>query len=130
MNKKEERISYNEQENWGGLVNPRDHDAAYGARFADNRKREFGIFGDRATLIGENGIAEKLEKLILSKKVQRDIKMNTRFSYYGNDEDRNSWSSTYKIGKDIDVELDVLCSGEYVYVRAYADRAPSCVLDS
>ncbi len=129
----EERVSYNEHENWGGLVNPRDHDAAYGARFADNRRREFGIFGNRATLIGKKGVAEKLEKLILSKKVIKDIKKNTSFSYYGGDkppyDDKNNWSTRYSIGNDIDVVLDVLCSGEYVYVKAYADRAPSCVLD-
>jgi hypothetical protein len=126
--KKEEIVSFNEKENWGGLVNPRDHDAAYGARFADNRKREFGIFGNRATLVGKKSIAEKLEKFILSKKVIKDIRNNTSFSYYG-DKDRNCWSTKYSIGNDIDVLLDVTCSGEYVYVKAYADRAPSCVLD-
>lgn len=133
MKKKEEEIvSFNEKENWGGLVNPRGHDAAYGARFADNRKREFGIFGNRATLIGKKGVAEKLEKFILSKKVQRDIKANTSFSYYGGDNppynDRNCWATKYSLGKDIDVLLDVTCSGEYVYVRAYADRAKPCVI--
>lgn len=130
--KKEEIVSFNEKENWGGLVDPRDHDAAYGARFADNRKRDFGIFGNRATLIGKKGVAEKLEKLILSKKVIKDIKKNTSFSYYGGDkqpyDDKNNWSTRYSLGKDIDVLLDVTCSGEYVYVRAYADRAKSCVL--
>ena len=131
--KKEEIVSFNEKENWGELVNPRDHDAAYGARFADNRRREFGIFGNRVTLIGKKGVAEKLEKLILSKKVINDIKKNTSFSYYGGDkppyDDKNSWSTRYSICNEIDVVLDVLCSGEYVYVKAYADRSPSCVLD-
>lgn len=130
--KKEEIVSFNENENWGGLVNPRDHDAAYGARFADNRKREFGIFGNRATLIGEKRLAYKLEKFILSKKVIKDIRKNTSFSYYGGDkppyDDANNWSTRYSIGRDVDVTLDVTCRGEYVYVRAYADRAKTCTI--
>ena len=129
MSKKEpRRISINEEYNWGWLTEPTSHTAAFGARFADNRSRDFGIFCDRITLIGEEPVAKKLEKLVLGKKVLNAIKRNTSFSYYG-DKDRNCWGTKYSIGNDIDVVLDVLCSGEYVYVKAYADRAPSCVLD-
>lgn len=123
------RIEINRQGNWGHLENPDDHVAAFGARFADNRCRDFGIFGNRMTLIGEEAVAHRLERLILSKKVIKDIKKNTGFSYYGGDkppyDDANSWSTTYKMGKSFEVSLDVRCAGEYVYVRAYADRERS-----
>jgi len=130
MKKEQKRVSINEKENWGGLVSPETHVAAFGARFADNRRREFGIFGNRMTLLGEESVAHKLERLITSSKVIRAIKRNTSFSFYDGDKppynDRNCWATKYTIGKDIDVTLDVTCAGEYVYVKAYADRAPSC----
>lgn len=127
MKKKEpEKVDINRRENWGCLENPDDHVAAFGARFADNRCRDFGIFGNRMTLIGEEAVAHRLERLILSNKVIKDIKKNTRFSYYGGDkppyDDANSWSTTYKMGKSFEVSLYVRCAGEYVYVGAYADR--------
>ena len=125
MGKEIEKVDINRSENWGCLENPDNHVAAFGARFADSRSREFGIFGDRMTLIGEEKVAHRLERLILSNKVIKDIKKNTRFSYYGGDkppyDDANSWSATYKMGKSFEVSLDVRCAGEYVYVRAYAD---------
>lgn len=122
------KVSINEKDNWGGLVDPDKHTAAFGARFADNQSRDFGIFGNRMTLIGEEQIAHRLERLIMSNKVLRDIKRNTSFSYHGGS-DRNCWATTYSLGKNVDVTLSVECSGEYVYVSAYADRAPSCSLD-
>lgn len=127
MKKEAEKIEINRLDNWGCLENPDDHVAAFGARFADSRSRDFGIFGNRMTLIGEETVADRLERTILSEKVINDIKKNTRFSYYGGDkppyDDANSWSTTYKMGKIFEVSLDVRCSGEYVYVRAYADYA-------
>jgi len=132
MKKEHRLISINANENWGGLENPWDHTAAFGARFADNRHREFGIFGNRMTLIGEDVLAKRLESLIMSSKVIKAIKKNTSFSYYGGDkppyDDANNWSAKYSIGRDVDVTLDVTCRGEYVYVRAYADRAKTCTI--
>ena len=125
---KSKMIAINENENWGGLEDTDKHDASFGARFADNRSRDFGIFGNRMTLVGDERIAHKLERLILSNKVIRDIKKNTSFSYYG-DKDRNRWGWRYSIGKDIDVTLDVTCNGEYVYVKAYADRVLPLTID-
>lgn len=126
MDDRIDMIEINRKENWGSLENPDNHAAAFGARFADSRSREFGIFGNRMTLIGEEKVAHRLERLILSKKVIKDIKKNTRFSYYGGDkppyDDANSWSATYKMGEIYEVSLDVRCAGEYVYVRAYADH--------
>lgn len=125
----DDRIEINREYNWGCLKNPDDHVAAFGARFADSRCREFGVFGNRMTLIGKEAVAHRLERLILSKKVIKDIKKNTRFSYYGGDkpqyDDANSWSTTYKMGKSFEMSLDVRCAGEYVYVRAYADSERS-----
>jgi hypothetical protein len=129
MKKEPVKVDINRLENWGRLENPDDHVAAFGARFADSRCREFGIFGNRMTLIGKEDVAHRLERLILSKKVINDIKKHTRFSYYGGYkppyDDANSWSTTYKMGKRFDVSLEVRCAGEYVYVRAYADRERS-----
>lgn len=127
MNKEPKKIAINANENWGGLIDPDTHTAAFGARFADNRRREFGLFGDRMTLVGEEKVARKLEKLVLGRKVMKDIRRNTSFSFSGRD--WNCWGTTYSLGKDVDVTLSVECSGEYVYVKAYADRAPSCSLD-
>ena len=125
MKKEPVKVDINRLENWGRLENPDDHAAAFGARFADRRSREFWIFGNRMTLIGEEKVAHRLEGLILSEKVIKDIKKNTRFSYYGGDrppyDDANSWSTTYKMGENFEVSLDVRCECEYVYVRAYAD---------
>lgn len=129
MKKEPRKIAINAKENWGGLIEPDTHTAAFGARIADNRRREleFGLFSDRMTLVGEEKVARKLEKLVLGRKVLKDIKRNTSFAFSG--DDRNCWGTTYSLGKDIDVALSVECSGEYVYVKAYADRAPSCALD-
>lgn len=127
MKKEPKKIAINAKENWGRLIDPDTHTAAFGARFADNRSRNFGMFGNRMTLIGEDQIAQRLERLILSNKVIRAIKKNTSFAFSGSD--WNCWATTYSLGKDIDVTLSVECSGEYVYVKAYADRAPSCSLD-
>ena len=125
----DDRIEINREYNWGCLENPDDHVAAFGARFADNRRREFGIFGNRMTLIGKEDVAHRLERLILSEKVINEIKRNTRFSYYGGDkppyDDANNWSTTYKMGKRFKVSLNVRCAGEYVYVGAYADSERS-----
>lgn len=60
MKKEAEKVDINRRENWGCLKNPDDHVAAFGARFADNRYREFGIFGNRMTLIGEDTVAYRL----------------------------------------------------------------------
>ena len=121
----DEKIEINRQENWGGLVNYESHTAAVGMRLCDNRKRDLQAFSDRKTVVGDRGTAMELQKWLSSKKTINDIKRNTSFSF-GVD-DRNCWSTTDVIGrnKDISVALDVVCSGEYCYVRAYADRIPS-----
>lgn len=116
---KGEKISINEKENWGGLYHPEIHDAAIGARFADNRKRDFGIFGDRMTFIGEKSVVEKLRKWLFKPATIKKIKANTSFSFYGTT-DRNCWATMVKLG-NLAVTLDVMCSGEYCYVKAYAD---------
>ena len=113
-------ISYNAEENWGGLDKPEFHDAAIGARFADNRKRDFGIFNDRITIVGDKKVAEILRRWLFKKTTLRRIKRNTSFSFYGGDRDTNCWATMEKV-KYLAVTLDVKCSGEYCYVRAYAD---------
>ncbi len=126
--KNKETFAINVKENWGGLVNPDEHTAAVGVRMVDNRMRELQMFLDRRTVIGDHDVVIALQKWLLSKKTMRAIKSNTRFSR-GLD-DRNEWTTTAVIGKncDIDVTLEVTCSGEYCYVRAYADKIPSGAL--
>ena len=118
----------NVKEKWGGLVKAEEHTAAVGMRLCDNRRREFQGFPDRKTVVGDYVTAIELQKFLASKKTISDIKRNTSFSF-GVD-DRNCWATMYVIGKnkDINVTLDVMCSGEYCYVRAYADRIPSGTL--
>lgn len=122
--KKNERISINEGEKWGGLCSPEKHLAAFGARFADNSKRDFGMFGDRMTLCGEKKVASFLQKFVLSKKTLALIKNNTKFVYGG---DASNYETEVVVGKDkdISVRLQATCRGEYCYVRAYADPMPS-----
>ena len=125
--KAHERLSINTMGNWGGLIFPEKHDAAIGMRLCDNWMREFQFFSDRRTVIGDADIANRLNKWLLSKKTMSDIKRNTSFSFGG--DDGNCWSSRYVIGigkgKDVGVKLEATCSGEYCYVRAYADVIPS-----
>ena len=119
--KKEEFVSINEKEAWGGLKNASVHTAAVGARIADNRSRDFGIFGDRITIVGEKKTAEMLRKWVFGTRIQRAIKKNTHFSYYGIGKDANSWSASAHL-KGVMLSLNVLCCGEYVQMQAYADR--------
>lgn len=126
------RVSVNEKEAWGMLHYDRDFDACIGARFADNRNRDFGIFGNRVTMVGEDAIVNALHKWLFSKKTINAIKRNTSFSYYGGDQpsynDRNCWATSEIItckGFEIQVIMSVRCQGEYVYIAAYASRIPS-----
>ena len=121
-------FSINIDGNWGNLIHPQKHDAAIGIRFCDNRMRELQGFPDRRTIMGDRDVVLALDKWLSSKKTMRAIKSNTRFSR-GLD-DWNEWTTTAVIGKncDIDVILEVTCSGEYCYVRAYADKIPSGAL--
>ena len=118
--KQVEKIWYNVEENWGGLDRPEFHDAAIGARFADNRNRDFGIFNDRITIVGDKKVAEILRGWLFKSTTLKKIKRNTSFSFYGGDRDTNYWATMEKV-KYLSVILDVRCSGEYCYVRAYAD---------
>lgn len=118
--KQVENIRYNAEENWGGLHMPEIHDAAIGARFADNRKRDFGIFNDRITVVGDKKVAEVLRSWLFKKSTLKRIKRNTSFSFYGGNRDTNCWATMERV-KYLAVTLDVKCSGEYCYVRAYAD---------
>ena len=79
--KSTERISFNENENWGGLENASLHTAAVGARIADNRRREFGVFQDRITVVGEKKVAMMLQKWALGRRTLHAIKKHTRFSF-------------------------------------------------
>lgn len=117
---KGEKISINENENWGGLYHPEFHDAAIGARFADNRKRDFGIFNDRITIVGDKKVAEVLREWLFKSTTLKKIKRNTSFSFYGGDGHISCWATMEKV-KYLAVTLDVQCSGEYCYVCAYAD---------
>ena len=129
MVKSKEFLSINEKENWGNLVDPRGHAAAIGLRLADNRRRNFQMFSDRCTVVGDRDVAVKAQKWLYSRKTMNAIKRNTSFAF-GVD-DRNCWATTDVIGrnKDIHVTIDVTCSGEYCYVRVYADRLPSLELN-
>ena len=117
---KGEKISINEKENWGGLYHPEFHDAAIGVRIADNRRRDFGIFNDRITIVGDKKVAEILREWLFKSTTLKKIKRNTSFSFYGGDRDTNCWATMEKV-KYLAVTLDVKCSGEYCYVSAYAD---------
>jgi hypothetical protein len=116
-----ERISYNEKENWGGLEDAHMHTAAVGARIADNRSREFGVFPDRITVVGDKKVAAMLQKWALGKRTLQAVKKHTRFSFYGQGHDENTWmSGGTKNG--VIISLIVRCCGEYVYLKAYADK--------
>lgn len=120
-----QRISVNEKEAWGMLLYDNDFDACIGARFADNRRREFGIFGDRITMVGEDRVVSALKKWLFGKKTINAIKRNTSFAYGIND--RNCWATSETIackGYEIQVTLSVKCQGEYAYVSAYASKIP------
>lgn len=116
--KEKEKISWNVDMNWGGLVYPVLHDAAIGVRIADNRRRDFGIFQDRMTICGDKKVANKLHKWLFSNKTLKMIKKNTSFSR--SVDDRNCWATREDIG-NLRIILDVECRGEYAYVKAYAD---------
>lgn len=120
---KTEDISCNEKEAWGQLKDPRSHTAAVGARIVDNRIRDFQIFGDRITVVGQKGVAEKVEKWLFSSKMLKAIKKNTHF-VYGYGDEPCIWTDRFDIGGNIEVELVVRCAGEYCYVAAYADLVP------
>lgn len=113
-------ISINESENWGNLVNPRQHIAAVGARLADNRSRDFGVFGDRITVVGQEDVAEKLHKWLFGRKTLKAIAKMTRYVWDG-DADENEWYPI-SLGKKYEVRLHVRCCGEYCHVAAYADK--------
>lgn len=118
---KNERLSVNEKENWGGLVDAALHTAAIGARIADSRHRDFMFFPDRMTVVGDGRTARMLEKWALGKKMIKAIKKNTRFSYYGRCKDENWWSTSTTL-KGVHLVLSVRCCGEYVHLAAYADK--------
>ena len=125
---KTEDISCNEKEAWGQLKDPRSHTAAVGARIVDNRSRDFQIFGDRITVVGQNGVAEKVRKWLFSGKMLKAIKKNTHF-VYGYGDEPCIWTDRFDIGGNIEVELVVRCAGEYCYVAAYADVVAPMVID-
>lgn len=119
--KKNERISINEKERWGGLVDPEKHVAAVGARIIDNRRRAFEFCGDRMTEVGDEKVVALLRKWAYGKLMMNRIRKNTRFDY--DLSGVNTWEMTDVIGrkKDIVAYLKVRCAGEYVYLQAYAD---------
>lgn len=116
------RISINEKECWGRLVDPDKHLAAVGARIIDNRRRAFEFCGDRMTEVGDERAVKILRKWAYGNPMLNMIRKNTRFSF-GYPRDENSWGIECMIGrkKDIHAVLKVICSGEYVYLQAYAD---------
>lgn len=119
------RVSFNEKEAWGMLLYDSDFDACIGARFADNCRREFGIFGDRITMVGEDRVVSALKKWLFGKKTINAIKRNTSFAR-GID-DMNCWATSEAIacrGYEIQITLSVKCQGEYAYVSAYAIKIP------
>lgn len=119
--KERRKISINSAENWGGLVEPEKHLAAFGARVCDSRSRDFQFFGDRQTEIGDENVVSVLHKWACSPKMIRMIKKNTRFDY--DMSSVNVWGVECMIGrkKDIHAVLKVRCAGEYMYLQAYAD---------
>lgn len=120
-----DRVSVNEKEAWG-LLNYDDNkfDACVGVRLADNPKRDFGIFSDRITAVGEKSVVKTLKTWLFSKKTLSAIKRNTLFRYEGKS---SRWTANYDIGRGrrINVLLNAECRGEYCYVSAYATRYPS-----
>ena len=118
MGKEIEKVDINRSENWGCLENPDDHLAAFGVRLADNRSRDFGVFADRMTLIGEKKVARMLNKLVVSRKVLNIIKKNTHFTWAGAD---GAFETDLMMGKLIKVHLKAVCAGEYCRIAAYAD---------
>lgn len=116
-------ISINETDNWGRLVNPREHVAAVGARMCDNRSRDFGIFGNRITAIGRQDVAERLQKWLFSKKTLKGIAKASHFVWGG-----DAFETDIKglaLGKKYTVDIHIRCCGEYCYIAAYADKVES-----
>jgi len=111
-------ISINECENWGMLQAPRNHVAAVGARMADNLRREFGVFGDRITVVGREDVAKKLQRWLFSKKMLKAIANASRFVWSGDAVERDL---ELPLNKDYKVNIHIRCAGEYCYVAAYAD---------
>ena len=119
-------ISMNEKEAWGGLKDPRGHKAAVGIRMADNRRREFGVFPDRITSVGDGKTERAVRRWLLSRGTMKKIRENTRFSP---GLEPSTWSMAKEIRKGLIVRLEVRCAGEYCNVAAYADDLPAKKLD-
>lgn len=119
-------VNVNGREAWGQLRYDREFDACIGARFADNSQRDFGIFGDRITMVGDDYVVRTLKQWLFSKKTLTAIKRNTSFRP-GMYDTPSCWASVFDIGRDksIHVVLEVRCNGEYCYVAAYATKIPS-----
>lgn len=115
-----EILRINMAENWGGLVNPEQHVATVGARLADNRSRDFGVFGDRITVVGRENVAKKLHRWLLSKKTLKAIAKASCFVWGGDAVERDL---DLPLNKDYKVHLHIRCAGEYCYVAAYADAS-------
>ena len=118
MGKEIEKVDINRREDWGHLENPDDHLAAFGVRLADNRSRDFGVYGDRMTLIGDKKIGTRLNKFVVSRKVLNLVKKNTHFTWAGAD---GAFETDLMMGKRIKVHLKAVCAGEYCRIAAYAD---------
>lgn len=118
MGKEIDKVDINRREDWGHLENPDDHLAAFGVRLADNRSRDFGVYGDRMTLIGEKKVAIRLNKFVVSRKVLNLVKKNTHFTWAGAD---GAFETDLMMGKLIKVHLKAVCAGEYCRIAAYAD---------
>ena len=118
MKKEPEKVDINRRLDWGHLENPDDHLAAFGVRLADNRSRDFGVYGDRMTLIGEKKVAIRLNKFVVSRKVLNLVKKNTHFTWAGAD---GAFETDLMMGKLIKVHLKAVCAGEYCRIAAYAD---------
>lgn len=113
-----ETMKINIEYNWGGLVNPEQHVAAVGARLADNRSRDFGVFGNRITVVGRDNVAKKLYRWLFSKKTLKAIAKASRFVWGG---DAVEQDLELSLNKDYTVHIHLRCVGEYCYVAAYAD---------
>ena len=116
----DDRIEINRQENWGCLESPDAHLAAVGARLADNRSRDFGVYGNRMTVIGKRKVATLLNEWLVSRKTLNDVKRNTHFVYGA---DGCVFEMDALIGRrgDIKVHMKAICRGEYCHLAAYAD---------
>lgn len=123
---KKDEVSMNEKEAWGGLKSPRDHKAAVGIRMADNCQREFGVFPDRITSVGDGKTERAVRRWILSRGTMKRIRENTKFSP---GIEPSTWSMADEIRKGLFVRLEVRCAGEYCNVAAYADDLPEKRLD-